>query len=228
MNKQYKINIDKNNMGISLIELIIVITIIAILVGFITPQYIKYLRKSEKATDMQTAARLGDIFSRSLIEFPEAYKAFDEYANVKKKVSATVDGVKEKPYDVYYVMVNEDKFNYWFYGGPSMTCFFWKNDEDIGLYNFVNRELGFEGVVKGSNPRWTMVRENAALIPNYKPVLTSTKNGNKRRIDRWRIVKRADNGAIEIWSAADFNDGDSGGGKACYRVWPNPDDEYTK
>ena len=218
-----------NNKGISLIELIIVIAIMVTLIGFIAPRYIKYARKSQKVTDMQTAARLGDIINRSFIDNPEAYSAFENYEKLKKKVSATVDGVKEKPYEVYYVMVNEDKFNYWFYGGPSMTCFFWKSDNDIGLYNYINQELGFEGVVKGPNPNWTAIRMNTSMIPQYKLLISPTgSKGKKAHLDRWRIVKRVDNGQFEVWSACNLEDGQSHGGKAIYRVWPNPDDIYTK
>ena len=213
------------NKGFSLLELIIAITIMAIIVGIITPQYMKYVYKARKATDMQTAARLGDIFTRSLVEFPEAYASYDKYEKLKVKVK--VNGSNEKPYDVYLIMVNEDKFRYWFYGGSSMTEFFWKSDDNIGLYNYVNQELGFEGVMRGANPDWTRVRENTAMMPQYKTA-PKTDAGKGGTIDRWRIVKRVDNGAFEIWSACDYKDGKSYGGKPCYRAWPNPDDIYTK
>ena len=43
----------KNNKGFSLVELIIVIAIMAILVGVIAPQLIKYIEKSRQAADIQ-------------------------------------------------------------------------------------------------------------------------------------------------------------------------------
>ncbi len=43
----------KNNKGFSLVELIIVIAIMAILVGVIAPQLIKYIEKSRQASDVQ-------------------------------------------------------------------------------------------------------------------------------------------------------------------------------
>ena len=43
----------KNNKGFSLVELIIVIAIMAILVGIMAPQLIKYLEKSKVSTDLQ-------------------------------------------------------------------------------------------------------------------------------------------------------------------------------
>ena len=45
----------KNNKGFSLVELIIVIAILAVLVGVLAPQLIKYVEKSREATDIQNA-----------------------------------------------------------------------------------------------------------------------------------------------------------------------------
>ena len=42
-----------NNKGFSLVELIIVIAIMAVLVGILAPQYIKYVERSKKSTDCQ-------------------------------------------------------------------------------------------------------------------------------------------------------------------------------
>ncbi len=45
----------KNNKGFSLVELIIVIAIMAVLIGVMAPQYIKYVEKSRISTDEQNA-----------------------------------------------------------------------------------------------------------------------------------------------------------------------------
>lgn len=42
-----------NNKGFSLVELIIVIAIMAVLMGVLAPQFIKYVEQSREATDMQ-------------------------------------------------------------------------------------------------------------------------------------------------------------------------------
>ena len=44
----------KNEKGFSLVELIVVIAIMAVLVGIIAPQLIKYIEKSKITTDLQT------------------------------------------------------------------------------------------------------------------------------------------------------------------------------
>ena len=47
-----------NNKGFSLVELIIVIAIMAVLVGVLAPQFMKYVEQSRKSRDIQTAQNL--------------------------------------------------------------------------------------------------------------------------------------------------------------------------
>lgn len=48
----------KNNKGFSLVELIIVIAIMAVLIGVMAPQYIKYVEKSRISTDDDNASEI--------------------------------------------------------------------------------------------------------------------------------------------------------------------------
>ena len=48
----------KNNSGFSLVELIIVIAIMAVLIGVLAPQFIKYVESSRQSTDMQNVQEL--------------------------------------------------------------------------------------------------------------------------------------------------------------------------
>jgi type IV pilus assembly protein PilA len=49
---------EMNNKGFSLVELIIVIAIMAILVGALAPQFMKYVERSRKSTDVQNVATI--------------------------------------------------------------------------------------------------------------------------------------------------------------------------
>ena len=62
----------KNNKGFSLVELIVVIAIMAVLVGVLAPQLMKYVEKSREATDIQNcdsiASSLTAYYSEIVIE----------------------------------------------------------------------------------------------------------------------------------------------------------------
>lgn len=49
-----------DNKGFSLVELIIVIAIMAVLVGVLAPQFMKYVEQSRRATDIQNAEMIRD------------------------------------------------------------------------------------------------------------------------------------------------------------------------
>lgn len=56
------------NKGFSLIELIIVIAIMAVLVGFIVPQYIKYVDKSRLANDKQLITAIHNALAAAIVD----------------------------------------------------------------------------------------------------------------------------------------------------------------
>ena len=71
-----------NNKGFSLVELIVVIAIMAVLVGVLAPQFIKYVEKSREATDIQNCDTIKSVV--------ESYYADKE--TLPNKVIVTING----------------------------------------------------------------------------------------------------------------------------------------
>lgn len=59
---------EMNNKGFSLVELIIVIAIMAVLVGVLAPQYLKYVKSSKISTDITNAENIATSFSVALAD----------------------------------------------------------------------------------------------------------------------------------------------------------------
>ena len=84
----------KNNKGFSLVELIIVIAIMAILVGVMAPQLIKYIEKSKVSADTQAADSVHSAMLTAMMD-PEvvnksAYNSnFSNYQSAKSVTAFT-------------------------------------------------------------------------------------------------------------------------------------------
>ncbi len=57
-----------NNKGFSLVELIIVIAIMAVLIGVLAPQYLKYVNNSKVSTDVTNAQALATAFNVAIAD----------------------------------------------------------------------------------------------------------------------------------------------------------------
>lgn len=112
-----------NNKGFSLVELIIVIAIMAVLVGVLAPQFIKYVEQSRRSTDISNAeeirsAILADIADGKItgsgtdldfVDYKDSVASGEICASTittapKVQANLTVEGngVKGKPYKVTY------------------------------------------------------------------------------------------------------------------------------
>ncbi len=202
----------KKNKGFSLIELIVAVAIMVVIVGVVTPMFVQYINKSKRARDLATGERIGMLANIALISDDKAYGAWESWEKLKVKVSAEVNGVTES-YNVYLVVSNESNPYNCFHGTVKE---FGRSDGSTGFYWALNKEMGA-----------STTSHNANLVPQYKVKRSGKlpgKNMDFSDVDTWRIVKRVDNGALEVWTA----DHNRYGGYPCFRVYPNPDDEYVK
>lgn len=218
-----------NNKGISLLELIIAISIMAILVGVLVPQYTKFVNKSRKAVDLTNAEKIAKAFERVLINNPEFY---DFYQKPNIGVRRQVGRGKEIPVQVagesnytMYALISSENFGIFsgsaFKGNP-------KNSEGQDIYEALNEELGIDYADTNTVQRWQRnggaTKKNEIMVPRYK--IKPSFDARRGYVDRWRICKRAD-GQLEIWTAENSVSGD-GGGFPCYRLWPVPCDAYAE
>ena len=83
----------KNNKGFSLVELIVVIAIMAVLVGILAPQFIRYVEKSRQSSDMQSVSQLKDDVEAAVAD-DEKDDAVTITIDADAK-TATADGVTD-------------------------------------------------------------------------------------------------------------------------------------
>lgn len=82
----------KNNKGFSLVELIIVIAIMAILVGVMAPQLIKYIEKTNVSADTQVCDSVRTALTTACLD-PDVVKAGGELAD--NSSGAAVSGISD-------------------------------------------------------------------------------------------------------------------------------------
>lgn len=87
-------NKKKDNKGFSIVELIIVVAIMAILVGLLAPQYIKYVEKSRKSADASNLSELVNALQVYAADADENLPA-DEYYITITKTNTTVTAKTE-------------------------------------------------------------------------------------------------------------------------------------
>ncbi len=84
----------KDNKGFSLVELIIVIAIMAVLVGVLAPQFIKYVEQSRRSRDIQTAQEIREAVLAAIADGKITGSATSAGYST---LSASVDTISSEP-----------------------------------------------------------------------------------------------------------------------------------
>lgn len=111
-----------NNKGFSLIELIIVVAIMAVLIGVLAPQYLKYVEKSRESADLdnlQTVITTLQVYA-SDIENTTAISAGKITFN-KNAAPSVVDTNAKECLEKYSVMLDSVKLTSNKYSGKVLT-----------------------------------------------------------------------------------------------------------
>ena len=88
---------EMKNKGFSLVEVIIVIAIMAVLVGILAPQYLKYVSNSKVSTDITNAQEVATVFN---VGFADSIVKASTYTAVP--ASLTLSNFPTSKYDSSY------------------------------------------------------------------------------------------------------------------------------
>lgn len=100
-----------NNKGFSLVELIIVIAIMAVLIGLLAPQFLKYVQRSKYSTDVKNGQEIATVVQTLIAdnalttdETDKEFSASTAFAEAKnKKLMAETPVSKVSTANKFYV-----------------------------------------------------------------------------------------------------------------------------
>ncbi|MBR3516952.1 MAG: prepilin-type N-terminal cleavage/methylation domain-containing protein [Lachnospiraceae bacterium] len=206
-----------NNKGLSMVEIIIVIAIMAILVAILAPNFIGYLDKARKARDLEMARVLGTALDRVISLDEGALKNWDTVPVKGEEVRYQV--VDPETGEQYYVF---NMFEWTLTKDGQITGTYKGNFRNGILRDAHRQTVGNGGGAGKYADLWNAyVDELAQYDINifYR----------KYNICQYRIVKRADNGRPEVWVCGleqSTEDGEGRNVHMYFRLWPNNDPEY--
>ncbi|MBO6206162.1 MAG: type II secretion system protein [Lachnospiraceae bacterium] len=195
--------IRKDNKGFSLVELIVVVAVMAILVGLITPHLLQYVDRAKKVKDIECARVLGTAFERVILTNEDAYDQWYAYL------------VNGKARTVYYTVTDPDGHTYEIGNMYEFTM-------DTGLRN------SRYGIIRNAHNSSDLNKCTAAIIEELAQnnlYISYRKYG----INEFRIAMNLETGRPEVWvcpvPAGTDGEGRSNGW-VYLRLWPEADPRY--
>lgn len=163
------------NAGFSLVELIIVIAIMAILAGALAPALIKYIEKSRKTADVNTAQEIGKAAERaSYSEQVESVAGSDYTVGECFADSASVisnQGVTDEDGNSYNV---------------ACVCMWTRNTNQDALYN-------------NSSSQGKALSKGIADELGSDKITMKCKKTSAGVVNTYFVFRRADTNTVEVW-----------------------------
>lgn len=226
----------KKKSGFTLIELIIVVTIIGILTALVVPMTLNYVTKAKKRATIANGRILWNEVNSIVCISDETYNSF---YTLKQNTSIWYFESSEDGRCVRYHGRNTGKkmaeSNYFLnvvcrVDGAAHSTGIGLDGQEVSVilntwddadYNNKNRRLYMEKLTASENLK--PFEQNGMTFPLKMPY-NGRDDGKKQPIVRWIICTRKDDPEkIEIWAG----DGTKAKNGPVYRVYPNPASIYT-
>ncbi|MBR5375738.1 MAG: type II secretion system protein [Lachnospiraceae bacterium] len=198
----------RNSRGFSMVEIIVVIAIMGILIGVLTPQLLRYIKRSRKSNDLVVAREIGNAFNILTVDD----KIVKQYSDLcKDDAKGNLDGAGR----YYYMMLYAD-------ADDSDTPFTVK-------CNSLHRDA-IDGYTETTLNQHFQELFDRSL--SEKDVRMKFRSAGER--DQW-IIAVDDEGRYHVLVGTGFTgsqtyiskDGDPEGlSSKCYELWPNTSEEY--
>lgn len=239
---------NRSEKGFTLVEMVIVISIIGVLAAIIIPSIINYVQKANRKADIVTARLIGSTVASLLLEDPEFYDNF--YKGMDSKGSG-VD---------YEVTISGESYVYrnvaradgsknclddatqnrhgWRHGTG------WEFTSNDPAYSYVTETLNdtLEEIIGGDADNMSFIpmrstgyKHPASECNHDRGIGRSSRSRDKSNTysytDKWlvgyRVEKRGKNqkrgGQVEVWAGDSY--GKAANGPRC-RLWPAPPSYY--
>ena len=201
---------NKKNRGFSLIELIVVIAIMGLLISVLAPVYTRYIAKSQKAMDVETAKSIYDTVTLALND-SDAYEGWLENDRLSAG-RATVKDPDGKSYEIRPVAWCRGVQ----YKNYENSYFKVAHDNSKLQKAFVNELLFYLSQEDAMTGKGYHGNTDYMLNFNYN------KDSGNGVPECWIIYRRMDNNKAEIWIGRK-----KGAVAPKYRLYPNTCDEYS-